>query len=185
MCVGHMYFFGGLYFSHVFKGALIYPGCQSCLYFIYSWFPLFTVHARSATKSCPSVCDPMDYSLPGSSVHGFPRQEYYRGLPLPSPGDVPNPGIKPAFPAWQADSLPLSHEERKSESCSIVSNSLQPHGLYSPWNSPGQNSGVGGRSLLQRIFPTHELNPGLWHCGRILYQLSHQGSPLFTVILFY
>ena len=51
-----------------------------------------------------------------------------------------------------------------------------PHGLYSPWNSPGQNTGVGGLSLLQEIFPTQGLNPGLLHCRWILYQLSHKGS---------
>ena len=63
------------------------------------------------------------------------------------------------------------------ESCSVVSDSLWHHGLYSPWNSPGQNAGVGSRSLLQGIFPTQGLNPGLPHCRRILYQLSHKGSP--------
>ena len=67
--------------------------------------------------------------------------------------------------------------ESESESHSAVSDSLQPHGVYSPWNSPGQNTGVGSLSLLQRIFPTQELDPGLPHCGQILYQLSHQGSP--------
>ena len=59
----------------------------------------------------------------------------------------------------------------------VVSDSLRPQGLYSPWNSPGQNTGVGSLSLLQEIFPTQGSNPGLPHCGRILYQLSHQGSP--------
>ena len=49
--------------------------------------------------------------------------------------------------------------------------------LYSPWNSPGQNTGVGSLSLLQGIFPTQGLNPGLPHCWWILYQLSHKGSP--------
>ena len=58
-----------------------------------------------------------------------------------------------------------------------MSDSLQPNGLYSPWNSPGQNTGVGSRSLLQGIFPTQGLNPGLPHCRQILYQLSHKGSP--------
>ena len=60
-----------------------------------------------------------------------------------------------------------------------MSNSLQPHGLYtySPWNSPGHNTGVGSRSLLQGIFPTLGSNPGLLHCRLILYQLSHQRSP--------
>ena len=51
-----------------------------------------------------------------------------------------------------------------SESCSVVSNSLWPNGLYSPWNSPGQNTGGGSLSLLQGIFPTQGLNPGLLHC---------------------
>ena len=52
------------------------------------------------------------------------------------------------------------------------------HGLYSPWNSPGQNTGVGGHSVLQGIFPTQGLNTGLPHCRQIAYQLSHQGSPV-------
>ena len=46
----------------------------------------------------------------------------------------------------------------------------------SPWNSPGQNTGVSGLSLLQGIFPTQGSNPGLPHCRQILYQLSHKGS---------
>ena len=53
---------------------------------------------------------------------------------------------------------------------------LQPHGLYSPWNSPGQNTRVGSCSLLQGIFPIQGLNPGLPHCRQILYNLSPQGS---------
>ena len=58
-----------------------------------------------------------------------------------------------------------------------MSDSLQPHGVYSPWNSSGKNTGVGNLSLLQGIFPTQGSNPGLSHCRRILYQLSHKGSP--------
>ena len=54
---------------------------------------------------------------------------------------------------------------------------MQPHGLYSPWNSPGQNTGVGSLSLLQEIFPTQESNQGLLHCRQILCQLSYRGSP--------
>ena len=56
---------------------------------------------------------------------------------------------------------------------------LQCHGLYSPWNSPGQNTGVGNHSILQGIFPTQGSNPGFLHCRQILYHLSHQGSPLY------
>ena len=64
-----------------------------------------------------------------------------------------------------------------TESRSVVSNSLRPHGPYSPWNCPGQNTGVGSLSLLQGIFPTQGSNPGLLHCRQILYQMRYQGSP--------
>ena len=74
--------------------------------------------------------------------------------------------------------IPLIQSE--SESCSVVSDSLRPHGLYSPWNSPGQNTGVGSLSLLQGIFPTQGLNPSLPHSRQILYQLSHKGSPIYA-----
>ena len=56
----------------------------------------------------------------------------------------------------------------EGESCSVMFNSLQLHGLYSPWNSPGQNIGVGNLSLLQGIFPTQGSHPGLLHCRQIL-----------------
>ena len=59
-------------------------------------------------------------------------------------------------------------------SCSVVTNSLQPHGLYSPWNSLGQKTGVSSLSLLQGIFPTQGPNPGLPHCRWILYQLNRK-----------
>ena len=48
------------------------------------------------------------------------------------------------------------------------------------WTSPGQNTGVGGLSFLQGIFPTQGSNPGLPHCRWILYQLSHKGSPIIN-----
>ena len=64
-----------------------------------------------------------------------------------------------------------------------MSDSLQPPGLYSPWNSPGQNTGVGSLSLLQGIFPTQGSNLGLLHCRRIFYHLSHKGSPRIPYLL--
>ena len=57
--------------------------------------------------------------------------------------------------------------ESESVNCSVVSDSLWPHGLYSPWNSPGQNTGVGSLCLIQEIFPTQGLDPGLLHCSWI------------------
>ena len=54
----------------------------------------------------PALCDPVDSSPPGFSVHEFSRQEYWSGLPVPSPGYLPNPGIEPQSLTLQADSLP-------------------------------------------------------------------------------
>ena len=54
---------------------------------------------------------------------------------------------------------------------------IRPSGLYSPWNSLGQNTEVGSLSLLQGIFPTQGSNPRLPRCRQILNQLSHKGSP--------
>ena len=83
---------------------------------------------------------------------------------LPQPGSAPlnllltlwaSPPSPPWFLLWQHRFILglLQSVESESESCSVVSNSLQPHGLYSPWNSPGQNTGVGSLSLLQGITP--------------------------------
>ena len=58
------------------------------------------------TQSCPALSDPMDCSLPDSSIHGISRQEYWNELSFPSPEDLPDQGIKPGSPALQADALP-------------------------------------------------------------------------------
>ena len=75
----------------------------------------------------------------------------------------------------------------ESECCSVVSDSLQPHGLYSPWNSPGQNTGVGSLSLLQGTFPTQGSNPCLLHCRSPALQMDSlpaepQGKPKNTEV---
>ena len=71
--------------------------------------------------------------------------------------------------------------ESESEICSVLSDCLWPQELYSPWNSPGQNTGVGSFSFLQGIFPTQGLNSDLRRCRQILYQLSHKGSPKMII----
>ena len=91
------------------------PGAQSCRHGLsrsprnkgpqimsrYSCF--LCVCASSVAQSCLTPCNPMDYSPPGSSVHGiFSRQEYCRGLPFPSPGGHLDPGIEPMSPASPA-----------------------------------------------------------------------------------
>ena len=58
------------------------------------------------THSCLTLCDSVDWSPPGSSVHGILQARTLEWLPFPPPGDLPNPGIKPRSPASQADSLP-------------------------------------------------------------------------------
>ena len=143
-----------------------------------------------------SFVNPCAIALQAPLSIGFSRQEYWSGLLFPSPGHLPNPGIEPSSPASQADSLPPERPgsscyffESQSESCLVVSHSFQPiqfHGLYSPWNSLGQNTGVDSLSLLQGIFPTQGSNPGLPHCRQILYQLRYKRSPsyLFSPLIF-
>ena len=84
---------------------------------------------------------------------------------------------------WVDTSFGAIIQPIESENHSVMTNSLRLHGLQParllcPWNSPGQNTGVGRHSLLQGIFPTQGSNLGLLHCGQIPYHLSHQGSQL-------
>ena len=69
----------------------------------------------------------------------------------------------------------------------VMSTSLQPHGLQPsrllcPQDFPGKSAGMGCHFLLQRIFPTQGLNPGLPQCRQTLYRLSHQGNPWLGTI---
>ena len=123
---------------------------------------------------------------------GFPRQEYWSGLPSPSPGDLPDPGIKPASllsPTLQADSSLLSHQGRPaSDKCAVLCLVAQsnltlcdpmdcsPLGFSVYGDTPSKNTEVGRHAFLQGIFPTQGLNPGLPHCRRMLYHISHQGK---------
>ena len=139
----------------------------------------------------PTLCDPMDCCPPGSSVHEILQARILEWVALLQ-GIFPTQGLNLRLLRllhWQASALPLAPPGKplsnsESESCSILSNSLQPQGLHSPWNSPGQNTGVGSPSFLQGIFPTQGSNPGLPCCRRILYQLSHEGSPILNAINF-
>ena len=71
------------------------------------------------TQSCPTLCDPMDYSLcQAFPSMGFSRQKYWSGLPFPSPGDLPDPGWNPRSPALHADTLPSEPPGKLSEDLS-------------------------------------------------------------------
>ena len=128
---------------------------------------------------CPTLCDPMDCSPLGSSVHGILQVRILEWVAMPSSRGSSWPRDGTLSPV--SGSLPLvplgSPSSVVCESRSVMSDSSWPHGLYSPWNSPGHNTRVGISSLLQGIFPTQGSNPGLLHYRWILYQLSHQGSP--------
>ena len=92
--------------------------CRWILYHLATWEAPYMYMLCLVTQSCPTLCDPLDCSLPGSSVHG---------------------------------------------------------------DSSGKNTGVGCHTLLQGVFPTQALSPGLLHCRQILYCLSHKGSPYMYI----
>ena len=138
-----------------------------------------------APQSRPALCeDPMDCSPPDSCVHGISQARILEWVVIPfSRGSsLPGDQIQVSciagrfFTSW-ATWEPIQVHEWVSESGSVVSDSSRPHGLYTPWNSPDQNTGVGSLSLLQGIFPTQGSNPGLPHGRWILYQLGHKGNP--------
>ena len=73
------------------------------------------------TQSCPTLWDPMDCSSPGSSVHEIFQARIQSGLPFPSPGALPNPGIEPGSPALQADSLPTELDCEDTQRANVSS----------------------------------------------------------------
>ena len=64
-----------------------------------------TIIVQSLAQSCPTLCNPWTVAHQAPLSMGFSRQEYWSGLPFPSPGDLPDPGIKPRSPALQEDAL--------------------------------------------------------------------------------
>ena len=130
-------------------------------------------HAKSL-QSCPTLHNPVDYSLPGSSVHGILQARILEWVAISSSRGSSWPRTEPVSvttPALAGGFLP-TRPTWESESDSVMSDSLWPHGLNSTQNSLGQNTGVGSLSLLQGIFSTQGLNWNLLHCRQILYQLS-------------
>ena len=118
------------------------------------WYGRFNVCVRLVAQSYLTLCNLMDYSPPGSSVHGDSLgKNIGMGCHAHLGGNLPNPGIEPRYPTLWMDSLPS-----------------EPPGKFT-------NTGVGSLPLLQGNFLTQESNQGLLHCRQILYQLSYQGSP--------
>ena len=107
---------------------------------------------KTKKKSCIfAFCLPTDVPSLGDKEEEVGLYER-RLMPSPRAVEEPNRALNTQLeqPAYGPGSRPGC----ESESHSVLSNSLQPHGLYSSWNSPGQNTGVGNLSLLQGIFPT-------------------------------
>ena len=138
----------------------------------------YSVCVCSVTQSCLILCDPMDCIACQAP------------LSMDFPGKITGVGsiYSSRESSWPKDRTCVSCTADRflttkssgkpwSESRLVVYDPLQPHGLYSPWNSLGQNTGVGSITLLQGIFPTQGLNPGLLCCKGIPYQLSYQWSP--------
>ena len=103
--------------------------------------PAFSIHPKETccwlvAKLCPTLSDSMECSPSGSAVHGFSRQEHWSGLPFPSPGDLPNPEIKPTSPAWQVDSLPLGHPRSPQR---VTDGLFQVVNIHQPVPSPARN----------------------------------------------
>ena len=137
------------------------------------------------------LCNPIDYSPPGSSVHGISQARILERVAISLSRGSSWPKNQTCiscisrwilyhWASWESryilqdgfysQKISLFFPQW-SGSLSVVSASLQPHGLYSPWNSPGQNIGVGSLSRLQGVFLIQESNRGLLHCRQILYQL--------------
>ena len=154
-----------------------------------------SVHAQ-LLHLCLTLCDPMDCSLPDSSVHGILQARILEWVAIPfSRGSSRSRGSNPSlsfFLQWQADLYHCATWAALKNwikwSRSVVSDSLRPHGLQPtrllcPRDFPGNGTGVGCHFLLQGIFPTQGSNPGLPHCRQTLNLLSHQGSKNWTDLL--
>ena len=111
------------------------------------------------TQSCPTLVTPWTVAYQAPPSMEFSRQEYWSGLPFPSAGNLPNPGIKPTSLTLQVILYQLNHQE-----------------------SPRKLEWV-GYPFFQHIFLTQESNWDLMHCRYILYQLSYQGCPNSSVSL--
>ena len=79
------------------SGLVLLSGPRILRFLIRMFWKMFP--QRSVAQSCPTLCDPMDYSPPGSSVLGILQARLLEGFPLPAPGDLPDPGIEPTSPA--------------------------------------------------------------------------------------
>ena len=112
---------------------------------------------------------PVDCSLPGSSIHGISQLRMLEWVAIPFSRRS----------SWGNIMYEVKVAQLKSLSCVLVlwPRGLEPARLLCLWNSPGQNTGVGSRSLLQGDLPNPGIKSGLPRFRQILYQVNHKGSP--------
>ena len=122
-------------------------------------------------QSCLTLCDTMDCSTPGSLSMEFCRQEYWSGLPFPSSGDPPDPGVKPRSSALQTDSLPSEPPgkpcRRYCRRMSISTFSIQEiaHCVRPTISGSGRYPGKGNGYLLQSSCLENSLERGAWRAA--------------------
>ena len=126
---------------------------------------LLKCESRSVVST---LCDPMDYT-----VHGILQARILEWVAFPfskgssQPRDITQ--VSCIAGGFFTTEPPGKVKVKVAQSCPTLWDPMQ-----CPWNSPGQNTGVGSLSLLQGIFPTQGSNPGLPHCRCVIYQLSHR-----------
>ena len=184
---------------------MLNPALQLTTTSVHLNFNLCMFHTcGQSLESCLTLCDLMGPGLPSSSVHGMfqlrilewivmtsSRRSYWpRDWTCASCISCITGGF---FSCMLSSGISLSSACNFCLCTMICNVSLKwskvkwkllsgvwlfvTHGLYSPWNSPGQNTSAGSLSFLQGIFSTWGSSPGLPHCRQILYKVSHKGSP--------
>ena len=94
--------------------SMIKYGGEFCISSYIIIYPEGSESESEVAQLCPTLCNPMDcIAYQALQSMEFSSQEYWSGLPFPSPGDLPNPGIEPRSPALQADTLPSEPPEKE------------------------------------------------------------------------
>ena len=158
MIINHFYLYSHFTYLHIHSGS--YSLDTQCVWHLLS---IGNAKAGGLWRSCAqsrlTLCDPMDCRPLGSSVHGIFWARTLQWVAISFSGG----------PSWPRDWACVS-------CISCTARWILYH--CNLWEARFQNTRVGCRFLFQGIFPTQESNPGLPHCRWILYQLSHQGSPI-------
>ena len=128
-----------------------------------------------SAQSCPTLLEPRMGARQAPQSMGFSRQEYWSGLPFPSPRDLPDSGIEPRFPALQADSLPTEWERGTGRGSRVVGlgspqTESRTRAVHRPWTW-GSSPGTEGSSFEEQLKEAGRASPGCiiqWLCKEAL-----------------